>query len=97
MEALAYVYEQLLDGWVLKLGMIMALVQFIKDLFGLEGKVNMAVSFGVGVVLAGVYYIGYLFPESAQFVEGAFFILTAGLVASGFYSILQKTAERAGG
>jgi len=87
MEALQVTYQTLLDGFLLYIGIILALVQFIKEAGSLQGNQIRWVSFGVGIVIAAVYFASSLFPAAAVYIQGVFFILTIGLVASGAYDL----------
>jgi len=91
--ALESVYQTLMDNFVVYLGVIAALVAFFKEAFHLEGNGVRIMSFCVGLVLAGVFYVGYLFPSLGQYVEGGFFVLGAGLIASGFYDLTLGVAD----
>lgn len=93
MEALSQVYQTLIDNFVFYIAVLLGLTQFIKDVFALEGKVNMAVSFGVGVFVGGVYFVSYMFPQYSEVIQGVFFMITIGLVASGFYSIGTRLVD----
>ena len=84
------VYQVLMDNFVLHLGIIASLVAFLKELFKLEGNAVRICSFLVGLFVAGIYYIGFLIPEIAGYIEGGFFILVSGLIASGFYDLAQN-------
>lgn len=90
MEALTVVYETLLDNYAIFIGITLALVAYIKEAFALEGGKVRFVSFAVGVLLAGIFYAGEVFPIIGDYVQGFFFILTIGLVASGVYDLAQN-------
>lgn len=87
MEVFSGVYQSLVDNFVVHIAIVMATVAFVKELFQLEGNSVRWVSFVTGIFISGVYYVGYLLPGVAQYVEGGLFILTMGLVASGFYDL----------
>jgi len=88
--ALESVYNVLMENFIMWLGVIAALVAFFKEMLGMEGNSVRLLSFVIGIVLAGVFYVSYLIPEIAPYVEGGFFILSAGLIASGFYDLAQN-------
>lgn len=87
MEALNVVYDALMENFLLYVGLTMALVAFIKELFSLEGNAVRIASFCVGVFISAVIYAAYLFPVAGQYIEGLFFILAVGLFASGFFDL----------
>ena len=91
--ALESVYQTLMDNFVMYLGVIAALVAFFKEAFSLEGNKVRIMSFCIGLVVAGVFYAGYLFPVVGPYVEGLFFVIGAGLIASGFYDLTGQVAE----
>ena len=87
MEALNVVYEALMANFLLYVGLTMALVAFVKELFALEGNAVRVASFLVGILISGIIYAAYLFPVAGQYIEGSFFILAVGLFASGFFDL----------
>lgn len=93
MEFIAEQYQFLVMAFLFAVPIIMALVQFIKDAFGLEGKVVMWVSFLVGAVLSGLFALAYLYQAAQIYVTIVFFVLASGLVASGFYSFGTRLVD----
>lgn len=87
MEALNVVYDTLMENFLLYVGLTMALVAFIKELFGLEGNAVRVASFLVGVFISSVIYVAYLFPVAGEYIQGLFFVLAVGLFASGFFDL----------
>ena len=85
MDALSVVFESLMENYAVFIGVTVALVAFLKEALALEGNKVRFVSFLVGVILAGIFYVGEVFPVAGEYVQGLFFILTIGLVASGAY------------
>jgi len=86
-EGIESLFNELIQGFAFYIVVILALVQAIKEVFELEGKINIAISFAVGLLLGGLYLVQYFYPAQGDLVAGIFFVLTIGLVASGFYSI----------
>jgi hypothetical protein len=68
---------------------VMALVQFIKDL-GLKGNVLRIVSLAIGGGIAGIYQARALWPAYAVYIDIAFFVVAVGLGASGAYSLIDE-------
>jgi hypothetical protein len=64
---------------------VFGLVEFLKNALNLNGPVVTVVSFITGAVVGGAVFIAYQFPQAQIYVYGALFILTTGLVSSGFY------------
>ncbi len=95
MEALQVTYQTLLDGFLLYIGIILALVQFVKEAGNLQGAQVRWASFGIGIVIAGVYFASSIFPSAAIYIQGLFFILTIGLVASGAYDLGVRVRDGA--
>lgn len=79
------IFVQLVAGMAFALPCIFGLVEFFKAVLKLEGTGVTVMSFIVGVVASGAVFAAFLLPEIGQYVSGAFFILSSGLVASGFY------------
>lgn len=67
---------------------VMALVQFIKDL-GLKGNVLRLVSLVIGGLIAGAFQARELLPEYAAYIDIGFFVVV-GLGASGAYSLIDE-------
>jgi len=70
------------------------LVEFIKHMFSLEGKVVTAISAGTGVLLMGFYQLAEVLPEPyGTIFKIVYLSLAFGLSASGFYKYLgSRTA-----
>ena len=79
-----------LPGLAIALVLTPGLVQFLKDLFGLEGKPVTALSFLLGGALVFALNAEQFFPGVGQYVSFGVGILTAGLAASGYYDIAKK-------
>ncbi len=74
---------------------VMALVQFIKDL-GLKGNVLRLVSLAIGGGIAGVYQARTLMPAYAIYIDIGFFVIAVGLGASGAYSLIDEHIPKKG-
>lgn len=68
---------------------VMALVQFIKDL-GLKGNVLRLVSLVIGGLIAGAFQARELLPAYAAYIDIGFFVVVVGLGASGAYSLIDE-------
>jgi hypothetical protein len=75
---------------LLILAMLPGLVQFIKELFSLEGKIVTTISMGLGIVLAVVLQLQVLFPGMAQWVSIAVYGVLFGMTASGYYKLATR-------
>ena len=82
-----------LPGLAIALVLTPGLVQFLKDLFGIEGKPVTAMSFLIGGVLVFALNAEQFFPGVGQYVEFGVGILTAGLSASGYYKLSKQLSE----
>lgn len=90
MEGLSVVYETLMDNYAIFIGVTIALVAFIKEALALDGGKVRLMSFIIGVLLAAIFYAGEIFPVAGEYIQGFFFILTIGLVASGAYDFVKN-------
>lgn len=79
-----------LPGSALALALTPGLVQFIKELFNLEGKVVTALSFAVGAVLIIALNLEPLLPGAGKWVELAVGVLSTGLSAAGYYKLAKQ-------
>lgn len=89
-DKLFEVFQILQDAFVPLTALVFGLVEFLKAVFGMEGKAVTLLSFAVGVVVAAIVAAAYLFPAWGVYLGVALFVLTAGLVASGFYKFGAK-------
>ena len=64
---------------------VFGLVELIKSAFNLSGPKVTFVSFVTGAVVGSAVFVAYLFPDLSLYVYGVLFIMTTGLVSSGFY------------
>ena len=76
-----------LEGLGIALALTPGLVQFLKDLFSIEGKPVTALSFLTGGLLVLAFNLEQFFPGISQYVELGVGLLTAGLAASGYYKL----------
>ena len=82
-----------LPGAAIALALTPGLVQFLKDLFGWEGKAVTALSFVVGAVLIVALNLDPLIPGAGQWVSLAVGVLSTGLAASGYYKLAKHFTE----
>ncbi len=82
-----------LPGLAVALVLTPGLVQFVKELVGLEGKWVTLLSFVTGAVLVFALNAEQFLPGTGQYVQFAVGILTSGLAASGYYKIGKQFAE----
>lgn len=78
------------------IALIMALVTWISDLVGAQGKIKMAIAMVVGIVLGVAYQLSVHVP--ATFGEWFFVViygLALGLFASGAWDVLKSAARSA--
>lgn len=69
---------------------VLGLVEFIKR-FGVEGKVLLGVSMGVGLVLGVLYKISLALPASyGEWFIAVIYGIALGLVASGIYDAVKS-------
>ena len=87
-------YDALMENFILYVGLTMALVAFVKELFSLEGNSVRWVSFVIGVFMSAMVYVGQAFPGAGEIVEAVFFILGVGLFASGFFDLGVNVGAR---
>lgn len=78
-------YMQFVSMALFLVPIIFGMVEFLKAVFNLSGVAVTVVSFSVGILYGGAIFLGHLFPEWSIYIVGGIFILTMGLVASGFY------------
>lgn len=93
LSEISELFQGLVTAFLFVVPVILSLVNAIKEIFGLEGKVNMAVSFGVGVILSGVFAVGYFIPSASEIIAVVFFVLASGLVTSGFYQFATRLVD----
>lgn len=75
--------------------LVFGLVEFLKSVFSLSGRIVTVLSFILGVVLALVYLAVPLLPDLYQtIVSFAVTALVAGLAASGFYKFQAARIAR---
>ena len=86
LDSISELFQTLGTAFLFAVPIVLALVQGIKQVFNLEGNANLLVSFLVGVFLSGLFGVAFLFPGVADYIALVFFVLSVGLVASGFYS-----------
>jgi hypothetical protein len=79
-----------LPGLAIALALTPGLVQFLKDLFSIDGKIVTALSFLTGAVLIFALNAEQFFPGVGRYVEFGVGILTTGLAASGYYKLAQQ-------
>jgi hypothetical protein len=80
-------------GGVVLLVLCFGLVQFLKELFNLEGKPVTALSAVLGVVLMVAFQLIDLLPPAyEQVVRIAVISLAFGLAASGYYKFINARA-----
>jgi len=88
-------YIQLVAGMAYALPCVFGIVEFFKSVFSLDGKGVTVMSFFVGIVSGGAVFAQFLLPDIGQYVSGGFFVLSAGLVASGFYKFANARWPKA--
>src|SRR5512147_2571396 len=71
------------------LPIVFGCVEFAKSI-GVEGNKLRWISMILGIVLAMVFQMKDLFPESSPYIQLIFFGIAVGLAASGVYSFLNK-------
>lgn len=86
-------YKELVIAFAFAVPIIIALVNAIKMIFELEGKILVLVSFLVGVGLALLFALAYFMPAATPYVAVVFFVLAAGLVASGLYDFATRLTD----
>lgn len=74
---------------------ILGMVEFLKAAFSMQGKAVTWMSFGVGIVFGTSIFLAFLFPAWGVYVAGGVFILSSGLVASGFYKFVNARFPKA--
>lgn len=75
-------------------GIIFGLVEFAKSVFSLKGVAITAVSFGIGVFFGVLALVAYMYPELSAWIAGVVFVLSVGLVASGYYKFADARWPR---
>ena len=71
--------------------LVFGLVEFFKDLFGLEGKKVTVLAMGMGIlVYVPVQFIGLVAAPYEQILSVVYGSLTFGLSASGYYKFAAK-------
>jgi hypothetical protein len=77
-------------GGVMLLALVFGLVQFIKEMFKLQGTLVTAVAAGLGVALMVMFQLIELLPPIyAQVVRVVVISLAFGMSASGFYKFVN--------
>lgn len=77
-------------GGVLLLALVFGLVQFLKELFNLQGKAVTALSAGLGAgLMIAFQLIDVLSPVYAQVLRIVVTSLAFGMSASGYYKFLN--------
>jgi hypothetical protein len=80
-------------GGVGLLVLVFGLVEFVKDVFGLSGKLVTLISALLGVVVMVAYKLIGIVPEPyTQILEIVIASLAFGLSASGYYKFVNKRA-----
>lgn len=79
------IFLQLVATVVFLIPIVFGLVNFLKDALKLDGNAVRIMSFIVGVLFGGLAFLAYLFPDWGVYIAGSIFILSLGLVASGYY------------
>lgn len=72
---------------LLILVMLPGLVQFLKELFSLEGKIVTALSMLLGVALSVLLQLQSLYPVLNQWFSLSIYGILFGLTASGYYKL----------
>ena len=83
------VMKELVGSALYLVPIVFGLVEFLKAAFELEGKSVTWVSFAVGIVFGALVFVAYQFPDWGQYVAGGVFVVSLGLVASGFYKFVD--------
>lgn len=77
-------------GGISVIAFVFGAVQFIKEMFNMNGKAVTALSLFMGIiVMAIVQAIQFLPPEWIPYVEAVFSSFAFGLAASGFYKFAR--------
>lgn len=82
-------FLELVAAAVFMIPIVFGLVEFLKAVLKLEGSAVTWVSFGVGIVFGGAVFAGFMLPDWAIYIAGGVFIVSLGLVASGFYKFVD--------
>lgn len=83
------IMKELVTSALFLVPIVFGLVEFLKAAFELEGKSVTWCSFGVGIVFGALTFAAYLLPDWGQYVAGGVFVVSLGLVASGFYKFVD--------
>lgn len=77
-------------GGVALIAVVFGLVEFIKDVFSLEGKVVTVLAALLGAILMALFQVQALLPPLfAQVYETFIISITFGLSASGYYKFVN--------
>lgn len=85
--------NSLVVGGVSILILLPGLIQFLKGVFGLEGKIVTVLSFVLGAVLYASSQAEILLPGSGKWVAFVVQGLTVGLSASGYYKLVKELSK----
>lgn len=85
----------LLASFALQVGIVLASVSFVKELFNLKGNKVRGVAFLVGLFFGAVFLWPWIVLNpglhlSFYVLISVLFLVTAGLVASGYYDLKQE-------
>lgn len=87
--------QQLAGVFIATSAGLFAVTEYVKNTFDLQDKkiVNL-VTFVIGIIFAGGIYAGQIFPQAAEYITGAYFIVFGGMAAAGFYEFANARLPR---
>ena len=94
MDVIAFEPQAVAIGGVLLLPLVFGLVEFIKSVFGLEGKAVTILSFAVGFLGMCVVQFAEMYPGFGQWAVFVVLALTMGMSASGFYKFVDARTTK---
>jgi hypothetical protein len=82
---------EVVSGGVQLIAVVFGLVEFIKDMAGLQGKQVTALAAALGFLVLALFEAQALFPEAyAMYFNMAARSLVFGLTAAGYYKFVNK-------